>query len=259
MSKSTSYIINYNEKSETYTLISKKDEVTVDRKHKKYEWLKSQEAGRIVKISDKGRWNSSKDYNGLYDEINSSASKKKKSIVQTKIKHTKPINDNSSVVNELKTQLKELQTLNNQLNSENIKHKNEIELLNTKNTSLRNEIQLLKKKPQPVKTNSKQKTEKKVVWKSWRAKIMATESYTSTYPFHKLKHECNIQLITSNLNKKPTSSNIKAFLKQHTQNKIPKHPIKSVSGLSSTGLFLGTGYKLSNNSLEYRRVLINLF
>ena len=116
MASTISYIINFNKTTGVYTLTSTKDEVKVDAKHKKYEWLKSQEAGRIVKISDKGRWNSSKDYNGLYDEINSSSSKKKTSTVQTK---TKSVDDKSSEVNELKTQLKELQTLNNKLKTEN--------------------------------------------------------------------------------------------------------------------------------------------
>ena len=58
MASTTSYIINFNKKTGVFTLTSTKDELKVDAKHKKYEWLKSQEAGRIVKISDKGRWNS---------------------------------------------------------------------------------------------------------------------------------------------------------------------------------------------------------
>ena len=135
-----SYIINFNKKTAVYTLKSTKDEITVDAKHKKYEWLKGQEAGRIVKISAKGRWNSSKDYIGLYDEINSSTSKKKstvKSSVKTTKRKAKPVKDNSTELKELKTQLKELQTSNNKLK--------------IKITKLKNEIQLLKKKPLPTK------------------------------------------------------------------------------------------------------------
>ena len=67
MALTTPYIINFNKKNSVFTLTSTKDELKVDAKHKKYDWLKSQDAGRIVKISDKGRWNSSKDYIGLYD------------------------------------------------------------------------------------------------------------------------------------------------------------------------------------------------
>ena len=69
MSKTTSYIISYNKKTEVFTLTSFKNELTINSEHKKYEWLKGQEAGRIVKISEKGRWNSSRDYNNLYHSI----------------------------------------------------------------------------------------------------------------------------------------------------------------------------------------------
>jgi regulator of replication initiation timing len=196
MASTTSYIINFNKKTGVFTLTSTKDEVKVDAKHKKYEWLKSQEAGRIVKISDKGRWNSSKDYIGLYDEINSSKSKKKKtSTVGTK---TKSVDDKSSEVNELKTQLKELKTSNNKLKTENAELKKSI-------NTWRNLYNLARKeqREKPIK-----KTEKKVVWRYWEVKIMATESYTSGYPYHKYKNECSIYLYTHQLNEKPTKSYI---------------------------------------------------
>ena len=69
MASSTAYIIMLDAKTEVFTLISEKDELTIDKSHKKYEWLKGQEAGRIVKISERGRWNSSRDYNNLYHSI----------------------------------------------------------------------------------------------------------------------------------------------------------------------------------------------
>ena len=50
MSKTTSYIISYNKKTEVFTLTSFKNELNINSEHKKYEWLKGQEAGRIVKI-----------------------------------------------------------------------------------------------------------------------------------------------------------------------------------------------------------------
>ena len=53
MSKTTSYIISYNKKTEVFTLTSFENELTINSEHKKYEWLKGQEAGRIVKISEK--------------------------------------------------------------------------------------------------------------------------------------------------------------------------------------------------------------
>ena len=275
MASTISYIINFNKTTGVYTLTSTKDELKVDVKHKKYEWLKSQDAGRIVKISDKGRWHSSKDYNGLYDEINSSSSKKKTSKVQTK---TKSVDDKSSEVNELKTQFKELQTLKNKLSTENTKLKNENQLLKTENTSLKKGYQeqitsLIKNRdywkqlynnskklvPTKIKPKPVKQTEKKVVSGSWKVKIMATESYHTISPFsgkNKIKRELSINLYTSYLDKKPTNSYIKGILRKHIENKIPKYPIKSVSGLTETGLFLGHNYKLTNitilNIEEYK-------
>ena len=50
----------------------------IDASHPKFEWLSGQEAGRIVKINEKGRWNSSKDYDGLYESIKPRKSKASK-------------------------------------------------------------------------------------------------------------------------------------------------------------------------------------
>ena len=70
MSKEASaYIFSFDSKSGVFTLTSSKDQLTIDSKHKKYEWLKGQEAGRVIKISATGRWNSSRDYNDLYKSI----------------------------------------------------------------------------------------------------------------------------------------------------------------------------------------------
>ena len=233
MASTTSYIINFNKKTGVFTLTSKKDELKVDAKHKKYEWLKSQEAGRIVKISDKGRWNSSKDYIGLYDEINSSKSKKKstvKSSVKTTKRKAKPVKDNSTELKELKTQLKELQTSNNKLKTENVKQKKEIQLL---------KIKLIYASPKPVK-----KTEKKVVFAEWRIEIMATESYTRGG--NKIRYESKIKLTTERL-KKPTKSYIKAILREYIKLTYTTYPIKSISGVSIIGLnSYGSNYKLTN-------------
>ena len=214
-----SYIINFNKKTAVYTLKSTKDEITVDAKHKKYEWLKGQEAGRIVKISAKGRWNSSKDYYGLYDEINSSLSKKKStvksSVKTTKIK-AKPVKDNSTELKELKTQLKELQTSNNKLKTKYVNDLNElkvdIELLKIKNISLRNEIQLLKKKSQSVKPKPIKKLPKE-----YKARMTATLSFTN-YDYYgkngeKVTKTLDIDIRTEKLDKKPTQSFFKSYCK----------------------------------------------
>jgi predicted ATP-dependent serine protease len=40
--------------------------IIVDNKHDKYNWMLSQEAGRVINISETGKMTSSADYNGLY-------------------------------------------------------------------------------------------------------------------------------------------------------------------------------------------------
>jgi regulator of replication initiation timing len=239
MASTTSYIINFNKKNSVFTLTSTKDELKVDAKHKKYEWLKSQATGRIVKISDKGRWNSSKDYIGLYDEINSSASKKKstvKSSVTTKRK-AKPVKDNSTELKELKTQLKELQTSNNNLKTEN--------------TSLRNEIQLLKKKPLPAKPKP---SKPKPVAKQYRARMTGKHSYYSYTDWaekNKLSETLDITIITQKLYKKPSQSFFKSYIKLAAQETYYKGgklgmAIDYVYGLSSLKTGLCRNSKISS-------------
>ncbi|MDC1416861.1 hypothetical protein N8308_02510 [Flavobacteriaceae bacterium] len=223
-----------------FTLTSKKDELKIDVKHKKYEWLKSQEAGRIVKISEKGRWNSSKDYIGLYDEINSSSSKKKTSTVQTK---TKSVDDKSSEVNELKTQLKELKTSNNKLKTENAELKNEIQLLKKKPLPA-------KQKPLPVKT--KPNPEKKQP-KAYKAKITATLKYNwQRYPHEKREKTINFSIETKKLDKKPTQSFFKSYLKLaaqagNTRQKFGMR-INNVAFLDNYLNYTGKNFKITNIS-----------
>jgi regulator of replication initiation timing len=247
MASTTPYIINFNKKTGVFTLTSTKDEVKVDAKHKKYEWLKNQEAGRIVKISDKGRWNSSKDYNGLYDEINTSTSKKKstvKSSVKTTKRKAKPVKDNSTELKELKTQLKELQTSNNKLKTEN--------------TKLKNKIQLLEKKPLPAKQKPKPKPVKKEP-KQYKTRITATLKYSERMYRRNESKDLDITIITEPQFKKPTQSFFKSYLKfaaadgNNYNGKWPHYglPIYSVSGLEGrTGLndFMVTEQKITNIS-----------
>jgi hypothetical protein len=246
MASTTSYIINFNKKTGVFTLTSTKDELKVDAKHKKYEWLKSQEAGRIVKISDKGRWNSSKDYIGLYDEINSSTSKKKstvKSSVKATKRKAKPVKDNSTELKELKTQLKELQTSNNKLKTEIAKLKNEIQLLKKKPLPA-------KQKPLPVKT--KPNPEKKQP-KAYKAKITATLKYNwQRYPHEKREKTINFSIETKKLDKKPTQSFFKSYLKLaaqagNTRQKFGMR-INNVAFLDNYLNYTGKNFKITNIS-----------
>ena len=236
MASTTPYIINFNKKNSVFTLTSTKDELKVDAKHKKYEWLKSQDAGRIVKISDKGRWNSSKDYIGLYDEINSSTSKKKKSTVKSLVKttkrKTKSVKDNSTELKELKTQLKELQTSNNKLKTEN--------------TKLKNEIQLLKKKSAPTRTKTKL-----VVKKKWKAKFIVDETCTCIYTKKRKKETKNVSVYTKAMGKKPSERFLKAQLKSFVANNY-NHNVDDISGLGYISAKLQSP-KITNINLVWIR------
>jgi chromosome segregation ATPase len=248
--KAGAYCFSFHEKEEQFVLTNQEDiKITITSKHKKYEWLKSQDAGRVIKISDKGRWNSSKDYNGLYDEINTSTSKKKSTVKTTKRK-TKSVEatPSSLKINELATLKETILHLKNklqvrekewkgllkakeydkqviyqlkQLGSERKKEiqllktkihslKNEIQLFKTKNTSLRNEIQLLKKKPQRAKPKPKPKPQPR----KYNARITATLKYEETL-FDKAKKTENldVEIITKRLDKKPAQSMFKSYLR----------------------------------------------
>ena len=244
MASTTPYIINFNKKTGVFTLTSTKDELKVDAKHKKYEWLKSQAAGRIVKISDKGRWNSSKDYIGLYDEINSSKSKKKstvKSSVKTTKRKAKPVKDNSTELKELKTQLKELQTSNNKLKTENTKLKNEIQLLKKKSLLAKPK----QAKPKPVKKEPKQ----------YKARITATLKYNYIVSNSKCIKNLDIEIITRRQFKKPSQSFFKSYLKlaaaegySYKSSMYFGMPIQSVSGCSTISDVMKTEQKITNIS-----------
>ena len=121
LDKAGEYCFSFDEKSNHFILIdSKGAQIQINSEHKKFEWLKSQDKGRVIKISEKGRWNSSKDYDGLYDEINSSAPKKKKSSVKTKVKRSKSIEITPSNldINELANLKKTIHHLKDKLESE---------------------------------------------------------------------------------------------------------------------------------------------
>ena len=230
-----SYIIYFNKKTDVFTLKSTKDEITVDAKHKKYEWLKGQDAGRIVKISAKGRWNSSKDYYGLYDEINSSTSKKKstvKSSVKIKVKksksiETKPTKSNTNELANLKDTVHHLKdkldkrekewrgllkakkidaSVINQLKTELSKRNKKIELLESQIT------QLKKKKALPAKPKPSKPKKVAVSPKKYEAKITANYSFISFYG-DKSSEALDVEIVTLLLSKKPTQSFFKAFLK----------------------------------------------
>jgi|TARA_B110000902_G_scaffold124275_1_gene145073 chromosome segregation ATPase len=64
------YTISFINDKNTFILTNEKGKtLKVNSKHKKYEWLQDQEKGKVVKISESGRWTSSKDYDALYDAV----------------------------------------------------------------------------------------------------------------------------------------------------------------------------------------------
>ena len=75
------YIFKFDIITQEFNLTSNQDILTINAEHKKFSWLQSLEAGRIVKISAKGKWTSSKDYNNLYETI-----KPPKKVVAKRVK-----------------------------------------------------------------------------------------------------------------------------------------------------------------------------
>ena len=93
------------------------EEIKIDTEHEKYEWLASQEAGRVIKINEKGRWNSSKDYKGLYELIGVVSFDIKKSKKRTKkdVKQDAKISQPKKKVAENNDQTDALQKVNKEL------------------------------------------------------------------------------------------------------------------------------------------------
>ena len=211
------------------------DEIKITSKHKKFEWLQSQDSGRVIKISEKGRWNSSKDYDGLYDKIKSS--KKKASQSVSKPTTQKPKSDNSDETKKLKEEIKNLQlTIQNQrdelkrLGSNYNELKKEKEdlignLITTQKAKTaaetdRDRFENLWKKEIAKKTiqYSKPKVIKpKIVKepKKYVAKITATYSYRDILE-KKYTKSLDIKIVTGKMDKKPSQSFFKSYLKLAT-------------------------------------------
>lgn len=74
MSDTKIYTIAFDEKKNLFRLVPETGRVMrVKSDHKKFEWLKKQEAGKVVKINASGRWTASKDYDGLYARLQKQA------------------------------------------------------------------------------------------------------------------------------------------------------------------------------------------
>ena len=191
-------------------------EIKITSKHKKFEWLQSQDSGRVIKISEKGRWNSSKDYDGLYEKVQSSNKKQTKQSV-SKPTTQKPKTDSSGEINKLKEEIKNLQsTIQNQRdelkrlgsNYNELKKEKDVLRAELEATIREKRLQKLKKKSQPSKP--------KPVAKQYRARITATLSYyhkaQSLYP-GKRTEALDVKITTHKLFKKPGQSFFKSYLK----------------------------------------------
>ena len=93
------------------------DAIKIGTEHEKYEWLASQETGRVIKINEKGRWNSSKDYKGLYELIGNVSFDKKKATKKSKkeVKKDAKISQPKGKVAETNDQSEALQKVKKEL------------------------------------------------------------------------------------------------------------------------------------------------
>ncbi len=97
MKETKTYIIAFDEKKILFRLIPEKGRaIRVKKDHKKFEWLQQQETGKVVKINAKGRWTSSKDYDGLYNKLQSESTTDSKPITskKTKVRSTIKVKEN---------------------------------------------------------------------------------------------------------------------------------------------------------------------
>jgi len=240
-------------------------EIKITSKHKKFEWLQSQDLGRVIKISEKGRWNSSKDYDGLYQIVKSSNKKQTKQSV-SKPTTQKPKTDNSGEIKKLKEGIKNLQsTIQNQrdelkrLGSQNNKLKKDKEALGAKLVATekakndaesdRDKYESLYNKYESLYTgelaksllskSKPSKPKKVIVPKQYKAKIVANYSYLTFFHNEKETKTLDVEIFTLPLNKPPTQSFFKAYLKLASndlsyiknESRLKSQKIKSVYGL----------------------------
>lgn len=207
-------------------------EIKITSKHKKFEWLQSQDSGRVIKISEKGRWNSSKDYDGLYEKVQSSNKKQTKQSV-SKPTTQKPKTDSSGEIKKLKEEIKKLQsTIQNQrdelkrLGSNYNQLKKDKEALGAKlvaTEKAKNDAESDRDKYESLYTaelatsvlskSKPSKPKKVIVPKKYEAKIVANYSYLNFVNNEKFTETLEIEIITLPLNKPPTQSFFKAYLK----------------------------------------------
>lgn len=73
-------------------------QIIIDDQHPKFEWIEQLEAGRIININAKGHFNSSKDYNGLYN-----AAPKSSGPVEVKLTQLNDLNFSDDLFNPMRT------------------------------------------------------------------------------------------------------------------------------------------------------------
>ena len=65
------YIFKFDKEQEIFILLDiHGEQIIINNTHKKYQWLQGLAPEKIVKINAKGRWNSSKDYQNIRQQIN---------------------------------------------------------------------------------------------------------------------------------------------------------------------------------------------
>ena len=223
-------------------------EIKITSKHKKFEWLESQDSGRVIKISEKGRWNSSKDYDGLYQIVKSSHKK------QTKPKTQKPKTDSSGEIKKLKEEIKNLQSTIHNLRDELKRLGSNYNELKKENAQLKDKIPLLenriiqlKKKASTTKTTSNQN--KKSLYK---VKITAVYTYYDSIREVQKSKPLKVKFITDWLDKKPPQSLFKSYLKLALNASIREEfneeqyfnlPLRLVQGQGLSELSYGSYYK----------------
>ena len=268
--KAGAYCFSFDEKKNHFILIdSNGTQVQINSAHKKFEWLQSQETGRVIKISEKGRWNSSKDYKGLYDEINSTHRKQAKPSV-TKPITQKPKSDNSDEIKRLKKEIKHSQSTIHNIRDELKRLGSNYNELKRENAKLQNEKNAAEKakkkaesdkdlyvrlwnkerdKSQTAQRNVSKPKKVAVSPKKYEAKITANYSFISFYG-DKGSEALDIEIVTLPLSKKPTQSFFKAFLKSVSADTSNRQDYK----MRKVGIFKCYGIGYINPLHEKRKI-----
>lgn len=269
------YTISFLRDKNTFILTNEKGKtIKVNSKHNKYEWLKGQEKGKVVKISDSGRWTSSKDYDGLYDTMkilsknkiitkNTTSKQSTDITIQSKIKSAKLQKTDTSKTDKTNEKIARLQEEIIALQEENIRLQKELVVKQKETSSVKEKL-----KSAELKNNGLINAVKDM--KSQKNKAISdAEKLQNFYDNTYSKIECRDRIFREQVKKREnmSSNHILALILRlkkdastapepvaKTTVTIPKHSAKSQPDIQEKDYKISLSYSLDGRTGSFHAI-----